>query len=103
MLLHSIALEKETARVGGQEGQSPQTDLLLADATAHLVEAYEAIDELSQASSLLSGSPAFLGACRCLCATVAAFDQFSQMIWNEAEVLPHTVKSVRGLSDFIQV
>jgi hypothetical protein len=96
MLLNSIGSDKETA---GQPVQSPQMDSLLADATAYLVEAYEAIDELSRTSSVLSGSPAFLGACRCLCATVVAFDEFSQLIWNEAEALPHSEKRVRSLSD----
>ena len=83
MLLNSTVLEKETTQVAIQQWQSPQTDTLLADATAHLVEAYEAIDELSRTSFLLSDSPTFLGACRCLCATLAAFDEFSESVWAD--------------------
>ena len=83
MPLDSIVLDKGTTRVGIQQRQSSHADALLADATAHLVEAYEAIDEFSRTSSLLSDSPTFLGACRCLCATLAAFDEFSQFLWAD--------------------
>ena len=48
MLRNSMVLDKETPRAGIQGWQSSQADTLLADATAHLVEAYEAIDELSR-------------------------------------------------------
>jgi hypothetical protein len=81
MVLDSIALDTEATLVGSQQWQSPQTDALLADATAHLVEAYEAIDELSRTSSLLTGSPTFLTASRCLCVTLAAMDEFSESAW----------------------
>jgi hypothetical protein len=86
MLLNSMALDKERPRAGIQQWQSSQADTLLADATAHLVEAYEAIDELSRTSFLLSDSRTFLGACRCLCATLAAFDEFSQSVWADSEL-----------------
>jgi hypothetical protein len=102
MLLSSIALETETTLIGGQQWQSPQTDALLADATAHLVQAYEAIDELLGKSSLLSKSPTFISACRGLCATLVAMDEFSQLIWVE-EKAPCVERSMLGSSDLIQV
>ena len=62
---------------------APTTDSLLADATIHLVRAYEAIDRFSQASVTSSRSPAFATTCRHLCAALMAMDQFTQMIWGD--------------------
>jgi hypothetical protein len=61
----------------------PTTDSLLADATIHLVQAYEAIDRFSQACVTSSRSPAFATACRHLCAALVAMDQFTQLIWGD--------------------
>ena len=58
-------------------------DELLAEAVAHLVGAYEAIDEISRRRALPSTSPAFMSASRMLCATLVAIDEFSQLIWVE--------------------
>ena len=66
-----------------QDWRMSDQDALLADATAHLIEAYEVIDELSQKSSLPSMSPTLTNACRMLCATLLAIDEFSQLVWVE--------------------
>jgi hypothetical protein len=68
---------------GGREMPAVQTDSLLAEATAHLVWAYEAIDQLSQANSMPWSSSTFVSTCRLLCATLAAMDQFSESIWAD--------------------
>ena len=60
-----------------------QRDSLLAEATAHLVRAYQAVDELSRFSRLPSISPTFVDACRTLCATLVSLDEVSQLIWSE--------------------
>jgi hypothetical protein len=62
---------------------APTSDSLLADATIHLVRAYEAIDRFSQASVTSSKSPAFVTACRHLCAVLVAMEQFTQLIWGD--------------------
>jgi hypothetical protein len=62
---------------------APTTDSLLADATIHLVRAYEAIDRFSQASVTSSRSPAFAIACSHLCATLVAMDHLTQLIWGD--------------------
>ncbi len=68
---------------GGHEEPAVQTDSLLAEATAHLVWAYEAIDQFSQTSSMPWSSPTFLSTCRLLCATLAAIDEFSESMWAD--------------------
>jgi hypothetical protein len=49
-----------------------QRAALLADATAHLLFAYEAFDEFSQISTKPWSSRTFVRACRCLCARLIA-------------------------------
>ena len=67
----------------GHAVSAAQTDSLLAEATAHLVWAYEAIDQFSQNSTKPWSSPTFLSTCRLLCATLAAIDEFSESIWAD--------------------
>jgi hypothetical protein len=102
MLLNSIDLDMEMIQGDNVQWQSPQTDELLADATAHLVEAYQAIDELLRKSSLLSKSPTFMSACQGICATLLAMDEFSQLIWLEAKA-PCVDGSTLGSSSLLQV
>lgn len=83
-----MVLESErSAGIGDREQRQDwrmsDQDALLADATAHLIEAYEAFDELSRKSSLPSTSPTFTNACRMLCATLVAMDEISQLVWVE--------------------
>lgn len=66
---------------GGREVPAAQTDSLLAEATAHLVWAYEAVDQFSQRRSMSWSSPTFVSTCRLLCATLAAIDEFSESMW----------------------
>ena len=66
-----------------EPANAPTTDSHLADATIHLVRAYEAMDRFSQASVTSSRSPAFGIACRHLCTTLVAMDQFTQLIWGD--------------------
>ena len=68
---------------GGHEVPAAQTDSLLAEATAHLVGAYEAIDQFSQRSSTPWSSSTFVSTCRLLCATLAAIDEFSESMWAD--------------------
>ena len=68
---------------GGHEVPAVQTDSLLAEATAHLLWAYEAIDQFSQANSTPWSSSTFVSTCRLLCATLAAIDQFSESMWAD--------------------
>ena len=63
--------------------QPTHTDSLLAEATAHLVGAYEAIDQFSLNSTKPWSSPTFLSTCRLLCATLAAIDEFSESMWAD--------------------
>jgi hypothetical protein len=60
---------------------SCQQDALLADATAHLLSAYKAIDEFSQTATEPWTSRAFVSACQSLCATLIAIDEFSESTW----------------------
>ena len=68
---------------GGHKVPAVQTDSLLAEATAHLLWAYEAIDQFSQRSSTPWSSSTFVSTCRLLCATLAAIDQFSESMWSD--------------------
>ena len=68
---------------GGHEMPAAQTDSLLAEATAHLVLAYDAIDQFSEKSSMPWRSPAFVSTCRLLCATLVAIDEFSESVWTD--------------------
>ena len=70
----------------GHAVSAAQTDSLLAEATAHLVWAYEAIDQFSQNSTKPWTSPTFLSTCRLLCATLAAIDEFSESVGPIAEL-----------------
>ena len=67
----------------GPGAQSTHTDWLLADAIAHLLLAYEAIDVFSQDSTKSWNSPTFVSTCRLLCATLAAIDEFSESMWAD--------------------
>ena len=58
-----------------------ERDALLADATAHLLSAYKAFDEFSQATIEPWSSSAFVSACQSLCATLIAIDEFSESTW----------------------
>lgn len=66
-----------------ESATTPTTDSLLAEATIHLVRAYEAIDQFSRASVTSSRSPAFAVTCRHLCATLVAIDDFTQSVWGD--------------------
>jgi hypothetical protein len=61
-----------------------QRDTLLADATAHLLFAYEAIDAYAQSSAKPWSTCAFVNTCRFLCATLSAIDEFSESVWTDA-------------------
>lgn len=82
-----ILLEARPQRVldlsGGHEVPAARTDSLLAEATAHLVLAYDAIDEFSGRSSMPWSSPTFVSTCRLLCATLVAIDEFSESLWAD--------------------
>jgi hypothetical protein len=60
---------------------SCRRDVLLADATAHLLSAYQAIDEFSRTTTEPWSSRAFVSACQSLCATLIAIDEFSESTW----------------------
>jgi hypothetical protein len=68
--------------VGDMGCQPPKTDSLLAEATAHLVLAYDAIDQFSEKSPM-PWSPTFVSTCRLLCATLVAIDEFSEPVWTD--------------------
>jgi hypothetical protein len=68
-------------QVGGRQWQSPELEAVFANATAHLVTAYEAIDDLSRKSSVRLTSPTFVEACPSLCGTFIVPDDFSHGPW----------------------
>jgi hypothetical protein len=69
--------------VAGSGVQPTNTDVLLADVTAHLLCAYAAMDKYSRYSTTPWSSPAFESACRLLCGTLVAIDEFSESIWAD--------------------
>ena len=80
----SDARQQRLLNVSGvDKAPAVQTDWLLAEATAHLLWAYEAIDQFSQRSSMPWSSSTFVSTCRLLCATLAAIDQFSESVWAD--------------------
>ena len=81
--LSDTRLQQPLNMSGGHNVPAVQTDSLLAEATAHLLWAYEAIDQFSQRSSTPWSSSTFVSTCRLLCATLAAIDQFSESMWSD--------------------
>jgi hypothetical protein len=67
----------------GHEVPAAQIDSLLAEATVHLVLAYDAIDQFSEKSSMPWRSSTFVRTCRLLCATLVAIDEFSESVWTD--------------------
>jgi hypothetical protein len=67
--------------VAEHEVHPTHADVLLADATAHLLSAYAAMDKLSRNNTMLWSSPAFESACRLLCGTLVAIDEVSESTW----------------------
>ena len=67
----------------GDQTRVEERDVLLASAIAHLLFAYDAIDEFSQESTKPWSSRAFVNACRFLCAALMAIDEFSESMWAD--------------------
>ena len=73
-----------TLVVASDRDQAAETsDAHLAEATLHLVGAYEAILRFSNESANSSKSPTFGNACRLLCATLVAMEEFTFLKWGE--------------------
>ena len=68
--LIDIAGPVTVAGPAGDQARVEERDVLLASAIAHLLFAYDAIDQFSQESTQSWSSDAFVNACRCLCAAL---------------------------------